>query len=267
MKTNRRIVWKTLASLFFVITVMASCQKGEDAVVDEPIKDKTPGQFKVIFPATTTISFNLVDSGYVVFQKENSQDTVHKKFEKGTDLLHFSLDRLTAGNWNASMFIFTHNPNQGSIEGRRYGQSKLITIAADPQAAIELNGPNGKISNDWKPSLMQHDAANGLTLIVPLDFSDPAFEFRLTDTRWEHINLQKIAYKRNGGTNPWVAGGDWECQGDCAGLGKIFGNKTTFIPFTQSLATKTWDNGEIFVTMENNATQSDVTIYFLFEKD
>lgn len=229
------------------ITLIISCKKDKHNPAPPPAEKELQVNF-----GTSSIAWNLVDSGFVVLKKEGVTTQVFKRFEKKTNALSFSIDDLTAGNWTAELYIFTRY-NQSA--GRRYRQDKTFTVpASGAKQGITLPAPTGAVTDSWKPYAFFRDEGAGVSIAVALDAVNPHFDIQVRDTQWDFFYIERYANQRlQSGANAKVAEQIWMCDdGDgCYTSDKFINDNTSFIPFTQEVGNKEWNNGLIIVVLNN----------------
>lgn len=247
-----------LAQLLIGLTVLlmtASCKKDNDAPA--PPQDKV---LQVNF-SNATVDLNQVDSGFVILKKEGAANQFFKRFEKKTGALSIDIDDLSAGNWTAELYIFSRFDDKA---GRRYRQDKTFSIAATSQS-VQLNAPTGTITDSWKPFAFFRDAARGISVAVALDNKDPHFDIEVRDTPWDFYYIERYASKRiPGGGKQQIGEGIWECHDNCFTSDKLIDNNTAFLPFTQQVGNKEWDNGLIIIVVTD---YQGVAVQFSYSYD
>jgi len=244
MKATSTILLAQLLAGITALLLATSCKKDKH--------DSPPSGEKLLQVNFTTgsIDYNLVDSGYVVLKKEGSKSQYFKRWEKKTNAISIDIEDLPAGNWTAEMYLFSRFDNKA---GRRYRQDKTFTIAASGKS-VQVNAPTGSITDAWSPNAFFYDAANGLSVAVALDNKDPHFDITVSDSKWKRFYLERYAYKRlqGGGGNALMAEGMYDCDGGCYTSDRLIHNNTAFVPFTQQLGNKEWDNGIIIIVIVDN---------------
>lgn len=242
------------------IIFLVSCRKNKGEPVPPP-----PGGIEMQVKFTpTSIAWNLVDSGFVVLKKAGSANQIFKRFEKKTDTMSFTIDDLSAGNWTAEMYIFARFNATG---GRRYRQDKAFTVpTGGMREAITLTAPTGAITDSWKPYAFFRHEQMGVSIAVALDNTNPHFDIQVQDTRWDLYYIERYASNRlQGGANAKVAEYIWSCDNGCYTTDKFINNYTGFLPFTQEVGTKEWNNGLIIVVL-NDYNGADVQFSHSYNK-
>jgi hypothetical protein len=243
MKATTSVLLAQLLAGIAALLLATSCKKDKQG--PPPVTDKV---MQINF-TTASINYNLVDSGYVIFKKEGSNTQYFKRFEKKPNTLSVITDDLPAGNWTAEMYVFTRFDDKA---GRRFRQDKTFTKTATTES-IQLNAPVGTITDAWKPSAFFSDAARSISVAVPLDCKDPHFDIEAKSTPWDYFYIERYANKRlQGGAKAKVAEGIWDCRGSCFTSDGIINNNTFFIPFTQEVGNKAWDNGLIIIVIADD---------------
>lgn len=251
----------SLVRLFFIVTITTlfiACRKDKG-------KPVPPGEKELVVSFSgASIAYNLVDSGFVVLKKEGSATQIFKRFEKKTDKLNFSIEDLSAGNWTAEMYLFARF---NASAGRRYRQEKTFTIpAGGAKEGIALTAPTGAITDSWKPYAFFRDEGMGVSVAVALDNTDPHFDVQVKDTRWDLYYIERYANNRlQGGANAKVAEYIWSCDNGCYTSEKFIDNNTGFLPFTQEVGNKEWNNGLIIVVL-NDFQGADVQFSHTYNK-
>ncbi|NII29632.1 hypothetical protein HB364_31425 [Pseudoflavitalea sp. X16] len=229
------------------ITVMISCKKDKH----DPAPPPAEKVLQVNFGASS-IAWDLVDSGFVVFKREGATSQVFKRFEKKTHALSFSMDDLSAGNWTAEMYIFTRY-NQSA--GRRYRQDKAFIVpTGGAKQGITLPAPTGAVTDSWKPYAFFRHEGTGVSIAVALDNKDPHFDIQVRDAQWDLFYIERYANQRlQGGANAKVAEQIWMCDNgdDCYTSDRFINDNTSFLPFTQEVGNKEWNNGLIIIVLND----------------
>lgn len=243
---SKKTQFLRLVIICTAIALFTACKKDKDHD-PEPPGDK---ELLVNF-STTSIAYNLVDSGFVILKKQGGANQIFKRFEKKTGAISFSIDDLSAGNWTAEMYIFARF-NESA--GRRYRQDKTFTIqSGGAKENITLAAPTGAITDSWKPYAFFRHEQLGVSIAVALDNTDPHFDVEVRDTRWDLFYIERYASKRiQGGGNGHVAEYIWSCDNGCYTSDKFINNNTGFLPFTQAVSNKEWDNGLMIVVIADN---------------
>lgn len=213
-----------------------------------------PGEKELLINfSSTSIDLNLVDSAFVVLKKQDGANQIFKRFEKRPGAMSFAVDDLSAGNWTAEMYIFARF---NASAGRRYRQEKAFTIpSGGAKEAITLTAPTGAITDSWKPYAFFRHEQLGVSIAIALDNTDPHFDVEVRDTRWDLFYIERYANKwvqGPGGPNAFVAEYTWSCDNGCYTSDKFINNNTGFLPFTQAVGNKEWDNGLIIVVIGDN---------------
>lgn len=251
-----------LKCLFVICTlsiVVIACKK------DKHDPEPAPAEIdmEVAF-GQSSIDYNLVDSGFVVLKKAGSANQIFKRFNKGNNLMSFSLEDLSKGDWTAEMYIFARFNASG---GRRYKQEKAFTVpVGGARQGIKLNAPTGMVTDAWKPYAFFRHVALGVTAAVALDNNDPHFDIQVEDNRWDLFYIERYANNRlSGGANARVAELIWQCDTNCYTHDKLINDDTSFLPFTQEVGNKEWNNGLIIVVVADNEG-ADVQFSHLYSK-
>lgn len=247
---------RTWLILTAVILIAASCKK------DDPRNNPYFDQQLVVQFGNTTIPFNLVDSATVIFRKQESASQVFKRLDKTANSLSVIINDLSKGNWTADVYIYARSAD---TTGRRYLQSVALTTLHDKQD-IKVTGPSGKIDDAWKPSVVFVDADANIIATIPLDNREAAFDLLLKDKKWDHFYMERYAHNRTTIGNELMASGKWECSGGCFTYSNMIADSTTFIPFTETVKTKTWNNGEIYLSVSDAETGAEKTFFYIYNR-
>ncbi|AXY77791.1 hypothetical protein D3H65_29070 [Paraflavitalea soli] len=239
-----------LLIIFTALALFTACKKDKG---HDPDPDPSGDKELLVNFSTTSVAYNLVDSGFVVLKKQGAANQFFKRFEKKTDAISFSIGDLSAGNWTAEMYIFARF--NGSA-GRRYRQDKTFTIqSGGAKENITLAAPTGAITDAWKPYAFFRHEQLGVSIAVALDNTDPHFDIEVKDTRWDLFYIERYANKwlqGPGGPNAKVAEYIWSCDNACYTSDKFINNNTGFLPFIQEVGNNPWDNGLIIVVVADN---------------
>lgn len=250
-----------LMILCSAILFLSACKKDHD---NKPVPPAENLQVKF---TNATIGINWVDSAMVIFKKEGSATLIMKRFDKQNNVLTVTVDDLPAGNWTANLYVYAHDAeSQIPFEGFRYLQEKTFTLPYTKEQVISVDGPDGKFASPWKSHIVLTDLARSVVLTVPLDCADPYFEFIINDPQYDYLYLDRIAFQRNGSTNAIVASANWECGNNCYGPDRFIANKTAFLPFTQALQGKAWDNGDVTAVVMNQQIGRELLLFYHYDK-
>lgn len=253
--SRARLSYSSARYRFFLIVTLlslfAACKKNKDK--DGP-QEPAEIAMQVKFSGST-IDYNLVDSGFVVLKREGTAIQMYKRFEKSNNLLKFTIDDLSAGNWTAEMYLFARFNATG---GRRYRQDKAFVVpAGGAKSGIALAAPTGVITDAWKPYAFFRHEAQGVSVAVALDATNPHFDIEVKDEKWDLFYIERLASNRlQGGANALVAEQIWSCDNGCYTAEKFINNKTAFLPFTQEVGNKAWNNGLIIVVLNDFGGQA-----------
>jgi len=245
--------WLILAAS---VLFAASCKK------EQPQNNPYFDQQLIILFGNTTIPFNLVDSATVIFHKQGSATQVFKRLDKTANSLNTIINDLSKGNWTAEVYIYARSQD---TTGRRYLQSVALTTLHQKED-IKVPAPNGKIDDSWKPSVVFKDADAGIIAAIPLDNREAAFDLLLEDKKWDHFYMERYAHNRTNIGNEMMAFGKWECSGGCYTYDSMITDTTTFIPFTETVKTKTWNNGEIYLSVSDAETGTEKTFFYIYNR-
>lgn len=243
MKATTTVLLAQLLIGLTVLLLTVACKKDKDNPA--PPADKV---LQINF-STASVDYNKVDSGYVILKKAGSGTQYFKRLQKKGSSLSIDIDDLPAGNWTAELYIFSRFDDKA---GRRFRQDKTFTLSAT-SPSVTLNAPTGTITDAWKPSAFFRDAAHGISVAIPLDNKDPQFDIQVNDTHWDYYYIERYANKRmTGGGKLKVAEGIWDCRDNCYTSDRFINNTTGFIPFTQEVGNKDWDNGLIVIVIADD---------------
>ncbi len=256
---SKKTQFLRLVIICTAIALFTACKKDKDHDPEPPGEKELLVNF-----STTSIAYNLVDSGFVVLKKQGGANQIFKRFEKKTGAISFSIDDLSAGNWTAEMYIFARF-NESA--GRRYRQDKTFTIqSGGAKENITLTAPTGAITDSWKPYAFFRHEQMGVSIAVALDNTDPHFDVEVRDTNWDLYYIERYASKRlEGGANAKVAEYIWSCDNGCYTSDKFINNSTGFLPFIQEVGNKEWNNGLIIVVL-NDYNGADVQFTHAYNK-
>ncbi|HYE56674.1 MAG TPA: hypothetical protein VD996_17620 [Chitinophagaceae bacterium] len=240
------------------LTVLQSCKKeknpgGGDAGIEKNL---------VINFQPGTIPIADVDSATVVFKKQGSQQFVLQRFDKGSNFLNVLTDGLSAGDYTAEIYIYTKKAADNS--SRMYTRSAGFTLPLSSN--LTLTAPSGAINDVWKPHIVLAAANNDVVVVLAADNAEPYFDIRVKDNKWDYFYVERAANNRNGGMNELVAADSWECQNGCYTNDKLIINSTAFVPFTNTVKTKQWNNGEVFVIVADSDSQAEQVFFYVYDK-
>ena len=246
------------ASLILTAFILfgVSCKK------EHPQNNPYFDQQLIVQFGSTTIPFNLVDSATVIFRKQGSATQVFKRLDKTANSLNTIINDLSKGNWTADVYIYTRSAD---TTGRRYLQSVALTTLHQKEA-IKVTAPNGKIDDAWKPFVVFRDAGADIIATIPLDSREASFELLLKDKKWDHFYMERYAHNRTNIGNETMAFGKWECSGGCYTYDNMITDTTTFIPFTETVKAKTWNNGEIYLSVSDAETGTEKTFFYVYNR-
>lgn len=247
---------KTWLILTAAILFAASCKK------DSPQNDSYFDQQLIVQFGNTTIPFNLVDSATVIFRKQGSVTQIFKRLDKKNNSLNAIINDLSKGNWTADVYIYARSTD---TTNRRYLQSIALTTLHHKED-IKVTGPDGKIDDAWKPSVVFTDAGADIIATIPLDNRKAAFDLLLKYKKWDHFYMERYAHNRTNIGNELMASGKWECSGGCYTYDNMIADSTTFLPFVETVKTKTWNNGEIYLSVSGAETGIEKTFFYIYNR-
>ncbi|MGN6421104.1 MAG: hypothetical protein ACTHMC_26560 [Pseudobacter sp.] len=262
--------FKVLPLLAAVVGILsASCSKnnGKEEPAPEPAPEyptaPVQGELQVHFDAST-IELARVDSGYVVLQREGNGLQYLKRFTKGNHLLRIDIDGMAEGQYSASFVIDMKLKNDNKVIWRQFRVKKDLRLV---QTGVAVKAPLNELKKEWKPYVVLSDATRSFQLTVPMDCSDPYFEFLRRDPKWDYVHFERAAYKRTGPNSKTPLGAkSFECaNGECFdGNGFIIDSKI-FEDWSGNISAYPWDNAEIFLILLNEDTGNDLTILHSFD--
>jgi hypothetical protein len=238
--------------LFITLMVFITACKKDDQ--PEPVIEKK----LVLNFNSSTIPLNLVDSAIVVFQQQGSLNPMLKRMNKGTNTLTVETDDLKGGQWTATLYLYARTADNTL---RRYQHAHSFTISS-ANSNEQVNGPNGKVADHWEPFIVFSAPDKGIRVTIPMNNSNPTVELSFTDKRWDYFYVERYASNYVDGVKDHVASGGWECDQNCYTHGNMIINSTGFIPLKNDLGSKSWNSGEIFISITD--LQND-TVEFSYE--
>ena len=245
--------------VFILLLTTSGCRKDNKP---PPSPEKS---LKIVF-STNTIDFQLVDSAYVLLQKAGMTEPIKKFFKKGNQSLDLPIGDLAEGDWGALAYIYAQLPKRKTNISHRYEQTLSFTVTSSGLSPETKPGPDGTLTNDWRPHGVITDALRSIFLTVPLDCRDAYYEFVINDPKWDFFYIDRTAMKRNAGGVEIVASGQWWCDNACYGQNRIIRNRVVFQPFIQDLGSKFWELGMVDAFVRNQATGEVAELYYLFNK-
>jgi hypothetical protein len=248
---------RNLSRITFMLicsVILFACKK------DKPYQEDYKDHFLRINFSSATIPYQSVDSAYVFIRKQGSNMPYMKRFDGNNGSLEVVINDFNPGDYSAEIFMYG-KAGTGANNRRQYVQTKAYTLTAAGNDVI-VTAPNGTIRDDWKPRVVLSDAAKEVQAIVPLDNADPYFELRFNNRNWNKFMVERLASNRNEIGNELIAEGKWECTNDCYTHDNWIVNNTAFTAFSAKVATKTWNNGEINVTVEGPGKEQ--TFFFVY---
>jgi hypothetical protein len=245
-----------LPVMLLMTIAFSACKK--DRHQPDTIEDK---KLTINFPAGT-IPVSSVDSANIVFTKQGSSIQTFKRLDKSATTLSVIIDDLSAGNWTAVVTIYTSKVDDQS--SRMFTRSVAFSLPL--ASGLALAGPTGDIKGVWKPHIVMASDNNDVVVVVAADNEDPYFDIRVKDSRWNYFYMERYAHNRTGTGNEQMAADQWECFNSCYTVDKLIIDKTSFIPFTNTVKTRPWNNGEIFVVVADINTNEERTFFYLYNK-
>ncbi|MDF2192191.1 hypothetical protein [Paraflavitalea sp. CAU 1676] len=234
---------KNLMIVGIMLLGLIACRKDKDKPGEE-----TGDKELVVSFVSGSIDQSLVDSAFVILKKAGSAQQTFKRFEKKAGTLSFYIEDLSAGSWTAEMYVFARFNASG---GRRYKQEKAFVVPTGGiKNSITLNAPTGSITDAWKSYAFFRYVAEGISVSVPIDASNPHFDVEVGEAKWNHFYIERYANNRlTGGANAKVAEQIWDCTSGCYTSDRFINNSTAFLPFVQEVGNKEWNNGLIIVVV------------------
>lgn len=208
-----------------------------------------------------TIPFADTDSALVIFTKQGSPTALIKSLRKMTGSFKLELDDLNSGSWKAEVLLYTKKDMQGI--SNQYITSLQFT--ADQISGIYLTGPS-PTNTQWKKNIVLSTPNNDIVVIIPQDVVYPEFEIRSTSQQWNSFKVERGAFLRSGSMNLQVAAASWECQVNCMNSDRLIRNNTAFAAFSNEMKSKTWNNGEVSIIIEDSNLQIRKEFYYNWNK-
>jgi len=78
--------------------------------------------------------------------------------------------------------------------------------------------------------------------------------------------MERYAHNRTNIGNELMASGKWECSGGCYTYDNMIADSTTFLPFVETVKTKTWNNGEIYLSVSGAETGIEKTFFYIYNR-
>jgi hypothetical protein len=258
-RTLKAIASLPLLALFLQL---AGCSKSNT----DPQPAPTPANSLGIRFSTSSIAIEQVDSATIVLQKQGNQTQYFQRFDKGNGLLHLSVETLPAGEWTARLFIYARAEKDDKGQGvRLYEQQKTFTLPLNG-TPVDISAPTGKLTDRWKPSVFIRDQVNGISIFIPMDAANPAFKVIVADNKWSWFYVERSIHKYQAMGNLLLTTGTWLCTSGCFTHQNAIENNTAFIPFSQEVPTKNWDNGEVMVVIKNTETGMEKQYFSRYNK-
>ncbi|WEK35795.1 MAG: hypothetical protein P0Y53_25190 [Candidatus Pseudobacter hemicellulosilyticus] len=255
----------TLLLAGFLAGLNACRKEGKDN--DEPEPKPEAGKLQVSFPPGT-ISFSLVDSAVISLQPAGSAQPARIIMGRTNKWLQADLAGLANGNWTARLTIYTHSAATGSSIGMNYALTKELVVPADRDKGLNIDGPTGRVSHQWKPSVVIPNADRSVVLTVPLDLTDPLLDLQLADAgRWEYAYFEKNAYRKEGQTEHPVTGHFVECEGECLPAGTLANNRLAFAQMAEDIGRLPHNRGELFGMLLGKNSNDDLTFFYKYDID
>ncbi len=128
------------------------------------------------------------------------------------------------------MYVFTRF---NASAGRRYKQEKAFVVPTGGiKNSITLNAPTGSITDAWKSYAFFRYVAEGISVSVPIDASNPHFDVEVGEAKWNHFYIERYASNRlTGGANAKVAEQIWDCTSGCYTSDRFINNSTAFLHY------------------------------------
>lgn len=233
---------KVAGMLLVLAASVISCTKKDP--VNEP--EFPPARKLVLKLGPGGLPMDRIDSANVVLRRQGTTIPYFFRLQKGVNQLEAEIDGLRADEWTADFEIYTIALANKSVQ---IVSTKPVTIGSAETVTIE--GPVDPPGNGWKARRVKATDGNDIVVIIPFDVTDPYFEIRTKGLQWNFFGVQRTATYGSA----VVAFEDWTCGNSCPGNDRLIFDKTTFLPFTQTIQNTSWDKNEIAVTVANLQTQ------------
>jgi hypothetical protein len=244
--------------LYFMFFVVASfvvgCKKGN---MNIPGVEST----MVINFDQTTIPIYEIDSAVVIIKHKSATTGTRLYMQKNGATMKVNLDAFSRGIWNTEVFIYRKQQPDG--RKRLYVQTRRVNAVVD-NGRIELLGPKGTINDSWKSRVIISNAAEDISLFIPLDNTDPYFAATVKRKKWKYLYIERYAYQTVGGAPRVVGAYGWDCDGDCFQHSSFLENNVAFATFAESIKSKIYNAGKIKVVLADDQNIEDTTIEYSY---
>jgi hypothetical protein len=218
-------------------------------------------RLRIVFNSQT-ISFNQLDSASVVFTKQGSNTGVFKRLQKSLDLLETDIEDLSAGTWNAEIYLNTKKDTAG--KSSQY-KAKL-NFSIEQISGILMPAPAQQSTELWKKRIVLATSQNEIVVTIPLDVTDPYFEIITKELRWDSFSIERAAFRRANNMNEQLGAQTWTCTSNCMGNDKIIFNSTAFAQFSETMKSKPWNNADVSITIKDEDAQLAYEFYHAWDK-
>ena len=246
---------RLLLMLLTPLVFLSSCLKNDMAQNDG---DK---MLTIVFNGNT-IPVNLVDSGFVIYKKQNSAAQIYKRLEKIGDRLQLGLEDLNAGSWTAEIYLNTKKDQDGN--SAQYFSSH--GFAVEQISGISMPGPSNNQNALWKKRYVISNDDNSLVIVIPYDPIDPYLFISRRDPRWNNFQIERAVYFRNGGMNQLLNSKLWNCSGTCLSPDGLLANTSIFSAFAEQNQGSLWNNADVSVVVKDNTTLETREWYLAWDK-
>jgi hypothetical protein len=246
-KLKRKTASKYIIALFVALILLVGCAKETPAT--SPTPKPEDNELAISFSAAT-IPLNTVDSGVVTVRDAGNNILRKLALTKRLDYLNTDLTGLPAGTYNLDIRIITLV--QADHSARQYALSKQFIF---PASKIQLTAPNGKYNDQWLKRAILFSDQNEAIAVVAMYPGDPYYQVEFKEAKWNQTVLQRsvidvnvmLAVKEHLKIVNGITG---------------FEDTNAFIPYTNSVANKSWTKGTISLFLQH---QSGREVYLNYD--
>jgi hypothetical protein len=248
------------AVLLATMVLIQSCGKNDDVVIPAPeTGDKT---FAVSFN-DTTLDLQQMDSAVVIFKRAGTNTPLFQRFQKVNGKLIADIDGFAKGQWSAEMYLYAKEHQAG----KNFQYVRTVTfVVSELSGNGQAVAPTGESDDKWAKNIMLNVTGGEIIIIIPLDHTNPYYEIRTTNPRWDKFSVEKGAYNRIGNMNEQVGSQLYECSQDCFGDDRFVGDRQSFVPFATRLITKSWNNGDVTVRITDTEEKMTWEFYHAWNR-